>query len=337
MKDKKAEYWHALDDKRVQCELCPHECNIAEGKRGLCRVRYNEEGELFTSAYANVISLTMDPIEKKPLYHFYPGSKILSTGPRGCNLRCGFCQNWNISQEDGPTNHIEPDDLVALALQHDSIGIAYTYTEPTIAYEFVMDTGKLAKERGLKNVLISNGFVNRKPLNELLEVIDALNIDLKSMDDDFYREHCGGRLQPVLDTIRRCSEEGALVEITNLIIPGFNDSEENIVALRDFVVSVDPNIPVHFSGYYPCYKFTAPPTPESSLIRAYEIAKEKLPYVYIGNRVTDIGYNTDCPNCGNLLVSRTGFSSKNSGVDSSGRCAKCGTYVNITGPWTKNS
>lgn len=337
MRDKKAEYWHALKDKRVQCELCPHECNIAEGKGGICRVRYNKEGELFTSAYGNIISLSMDPIEKKPLYHFYPGSKILSTGPRGCNLRCGFCQNWNISQEDGVTNHIEPEDLVALALEHDSIGIAYTYTEPTIAYEFVMDTGRLAKERGLKNVLISNGFVNQKPLDDLLGVIDALNIDLKSMDDDFYREHCGGWLQPVLDTIRRCSEKGVLVEITNLVIPGFNDTEENIVALRDFVASVDPDIPVHFSGYYPCYKFSAPPTPESSLIRAYEIAKEKLSYVYIGNRVTDIGNNTDCPNCGNLIISRTGFSSKIYGVDSSGRCGKCGAYVNITGPWTKNS
>lgn len=337
MSDKKAEYWHALKDNRVQCELCPHECNIAEGKRGICRVRYNKNGELFTSAYGNIISLSMDPIEKKPLYHFYPGSIILSTGPRGCNLRCGFCQNWNISQEDGATNHIEPEDLVALALEHDSIGIAYTYTEPTIAYEFVMDTSRLAKERGLKNVLISNGFVNQKPLDDLLGVIDALNIDLKSMDDDFYREHCGGRLQPVMDTIRRCSETGALVEITNLVIPGFNDSEDNIVALRDFVASVDPDIPVHFSGYYPCYKFTAPPTPETSLIRAYKIAKEKLSYVYIGNRVTENGYNTDCPNCGNLLISRTGFSSIISGIDSSGRCGKCGTDINVTGPWTKNS
>ncbi|HDR91100.1 MAG TPA: radical SAM protein, partial [candidate division Zixibacteria bacterium] len=230
-----------------------------------------------------------------------------------------------------------PQELVALALQHDSIGIAYTYTEPTIAYEFVMDTGRLAKKRGLKNVLISNGFVNREPLDNLLEVIDALNIDLKSMADDFYREHCGGRLAPVLNTIRRCSEAGVLVEITNLLIPGFNDSEENIIALRDFVASVNSDIPVHFSGYYPCYKFTAPPTRESSLLKAYEIAREKLPYVYIGNRVTDIGYDTLCSECGNLLVSRKGFTAEATGIDSSGKCDDCGASTSIVGPWTIES
>lgn len=332
-----AEYWHKETDDAVKCELCPHECYIKKGKRGICRVRHNEDGQLMTDAYSEVISLSMDPVEKKPLYHFYPSHDILSNGPRGCNLACGFCQNWNISQEDGSTYHIEPKDLVKLAKDHKSIGIAYTYTEPTIAYEFIIDTGRLARDKGLKNVLVSNGFVNQKPLEDLLKVVDALNIDLKSMDEDFYKKHCGARLKPVLETIRTCNELGTLVEITNLLIPGYNDSDELIRKLVDFIASVDPLIPLHFSGYYPSFKFTAPPTPSETLIKAYEIAKEKLAYVYIGNRRTDVGFNTYCPKCGNELVTRNGFSAKVTGITKDGKCDNCGRPVDIVGPWTAKS
>ncbi len=336
MSDKIAKYWHIEEGDSIRCELCPHECFILEGKRGICRVRRNAEGELFTDAYAEVISLSMDPIEKKPLYHFYPGANILSTGPRGCNLACGFCQNWNISQEDGSTYHIEPQELAKLAQEHESIGIAYTYTEPTIAAEFVLETAKIAHKENLKNILVTNGFVKKEPLEDLLEVIDALNIDLKSMDDEFYKKHCGARLEPVLNTIRTCNEKGVLVEVTNLLIPGFNDSKENIGELVDFIESVDPFIPVHLSGYYPCYKFTAPPTPISTLIEAYRMASEKLAYVYIGNRRTDIGFDTQCPKCGNPLVSRSGFSAKMKGITNDGKCDNCDRPVDIIGQWTGN-
>lgn len=333
---KVAKYWHLDGKNSVRCELCPHACLIPDGKGGICRVRRNEGGILVSDAFAEVISLSVDPVEKKPLYHFYPGSDILSTGPRGCNFSCGFCQNWEISQKDGLTYHAEPAQLVSLAEEYNSIGIAYTYTEPTIAFEFVLETGRLAKEAGLKNVLVTNGFIEPKPLMDLLDVVDALNIDLKSMDTEFYRKHCGGRLEPVLRTIELCKKQGAHVEITNLLIPNFNDSDGAIMALIDFVGSVDPLIPVHFSGYYPCFRFTAPPTPLDRLLRAYEIALEKLPYVYIGNRRTEIGSDTFCPKCRNRLVSRSGFSAKIVGIDDSGNCNNCGRLTDIIGQWTKN-
>jgi pyruvate formate lyase activating enzyme len=336
MSRKTAKYWHSEGDNSVRCELCPHGCLIRNGKRGICRVRRNDGGVLISDAFAEVISLSVDPIEKKPLYHFYPGSDILSTGPRGCNFSCGFCQNWEISQKDGATNHIEPSQLVSLAEEHSSIGIAYTYTEPVIAFEFVIETGKIAKEAGLKNVLVTNGFIEQKPLIDLLDVVDALNVDLKSMNDEFYRNHCGGRLEPVLRTIELCKKQGTHIEITNLLIPSFNDSEGDIRALVDFIETIDPLIPVHFSGYYPCFHFTAPPTAIESLLRAFEIASAKLPYVYIGNRRTEFGTDTFCPQCGNRLVSRCGFSAKTVGIDNCGKCNNCGRSTDIVGSWTKN-
>lgn len=333
-----AKYWTKSGSGAVvQCELCPHECKIADSAFGVCRVRGNSGGELFTNTYSQVISLSMDPIEKKPLYHFYPGAQILSTGPRGCNLKCQFCQNWDISQEDGPTSLIEPEQLVEVAVKQESLGIAYTYTEPTIAFEFVMDTAKLARKAGLKNVLVTNGYVNPKPLAELLTVIDALNIDLKAMDDGFYRKYCGARLQPVLESIRNAAASDAIVEITNLLIPGYNDSDENIRLLVDFIASVDEFLPLHFSGYYPAYRFDAPPTPTEVLLHAHRIGEEKLAYVYTGNRRMDVGFNTHCPKCGNLLVARSGFSADAPGITGNGTCSRCARSVDIAGPWTKLS
>ncbi len=330
-----AKYWNTTDDgERVQCKLCPQNCKIGDGKRGICGVRINKGGVLLSEAYAEVISLTMDPIEKKPLYHFFPGEAILSTGPRGCNLRCDFCQNWTISQMDGPTSTVTPKQLVSLALRENSIGIAYTYTEPTIAFEYVMDCSQLAREKGLFNVMVTNGFINPEPLEDLLEVVSAFNIDLKAMDDEFYQKICSGRLQPVMDTIAAIAKSKALVEVTNLIIPGYNDSAEKIVELVDFIASLDPSIPLHFSGYYPAHRFQAPPTEVKHLRAAYEIAIEKLSYVYVGNRRTDWGNDTHCPNCGNLLVSRSGFNGHIEGIADSGRCNNCGRPTDVIGRWT---
>ncbi len=333
-----AKFWSREDSgKGVICELCPHQCRIPEGKSGICRARVNHGGELFTKTYEQVVSLSLDPVEKKPLYHFFPGDNILSTGPRGCNFSCQFCQNWSISQTDGPTSRLSCDALVGAAISEKSIGVAYTYTEPTIAFEYVIDCGERIKEAGLRNVLVTNGFINPGPLVELLGVIDAFNIDLKALDDDFYRKYCGGQLEPVLDSIKKVAKSPSHLEITNLLIPGYNDSEENISALVDFVASLDRSIPVHFSGYYPCYKFTAPPTPVEILIKAFEIASEKLDYVYVGNRRTSWGNNTLCPKCDNLLVRREGFGARIEGIDEGGHCDKCGRKVDIIGPWSNES
>ncbi len=332
---REAEFWRSEDNNRVRCLLCPHECSIAEGKAGICRVRVNESGKLKTSAYGNVVSLSIDPIEKKPLYHFYPGSSILSTGPRGCNLSCQFCQNWNISQLDGPTSHVSPEKLVEYAVRERSIGIAFTYTEPIIAFEYIIDAGRIAHERGLVNVLVTNGYINPEPLSKLLSVIDAANIDLKSMDDDFYKKVCGATLSPVLETIRAVAKSDTHLEVTNLLIPGFNDSDILIDKLVDFIASVDRMIPLHFSAYYPAYRFTAPPTPVETLDRAFDIAKGKLVYVYGGNRRTAWGNDTRCPECGNVLVERDGYSTRVRGISADGLCEKCGRKVDIEGAWNR--
>jgi pyruvate formate lyase activating enzyme len=333
---KKAEFWKAEGEK-IRCLLCPHKCLIADGKAGICRVRVNDRGVLKTSAYGEVISISVDPIEKKPLYHYYPGSDILSTGPRGCNLSCKFCQNWTISQADGPISKVSPKKLVEYAVSENSVGIAFTYTEPIIAFEYILDAGKIAHESGLVNVLITNGFINPEPFDKLLEVVDAMNIDLKSMEDDFYRDICGARLEPVMDTIRAASKSNAHVEITNLLIPGYNDSDDAIEKFVDFIASVDPLIPVHFSAYYPCYQFDAPPTPVETLDRAYDIARERLNYIYGGNRRTTWGNDTRCPQCGNLLVQRTGYSTRIIGISKDGLCENCGRKVDLIGAWSRSA
>lgn len=336
MKTYSAKYWNkAENDNTVICELCPHRCKIVDGKEGICGARKNVDGELFTKTYGEVVSIAIDPIEKKPLYHFFPGELILSTGPRGCNLRCGFCQNWSISQMDGYTYHISPEKLVETALRENSIGLAFTYTEPTIAFEFIMDCALLARKKGLVNVLVTNGFINEQPLVELLQVIDALNIDLKSMSQEFYKKYCGGDLEPVSKTIEISNDAGALVEVTNLIIPGYNDSRELFSRLTDFIYSLNPLIPLHFSAYYPCHKFTAPPTPVSTIKVAVDIASEKLEYVYAGNIRANWGCDTKCPKCANILVSRNGFRSAIEGITRDGLCTKCGRKVDIIGPWNR--
>ena len=281
---KEALYYEKLDGKRVHCHLCPNECLIPEGRRGSCGIRINKDGVLYAETYGKTTGIALDPIEKKPLYHYHPGEEILSVGTKGCNFHCDFCQNWHISQDlDAPTQDITSEALIERAKEHGSFGIAYTYNEPFIWYEFVLDTAKLAKKRGLENVLVTNGYVNMEPLEGMLPYIGAMNIDLKSFDEKFYTKICRGRLKPILDVIKR-SVKACHVELTTLIIPTLNDSEKEIEAEVDWIYeNVGDKVPLHFSRYFPCYRMSLPPTPVKTLERAAEIARRKLKYVYLGN------------------------------------------------------
>lgn len=314
-------YFEKLEGNKVRCTLCPHGCIISEGKRGLCRGRKNIGGTLKAANYAETVSLALDPVEKKPLYHFYPGRDILSIGANGCNFSCNFCQNWEIAQAEANTRHLTPEEAVNLAIKNNSVGIAYTYSEPLIWYEYLLDTAKIVRSKGLKNVLVSNGYINEEPLKELLPLIDAMNIDVKSMDDNFYRKECRGTLEPVLRSVALASQE-VHVEVTNLVIPGLNDTDDNFVRLADWLSSLNPNIPLHFSAYRPCHKCKAPPTPDSTLLRALEIASKKLNYVYLGNSRLREGSDTVCPNCGQVVIERRGFSIRKKDTIG-GRCNSC--------------
>ncbi|NQT22970.1 MAG: AmmeMemoRadiSam system radical SAM enzyme [Candidatus Omnitrophica bacterium] len=281
---KLARFWEKSDGNKVKCELCPNYCLIDSGKRGSCGVRINKEGKLFSEIYGEITSLALDPIEKKPLYHYHPGENILSIGTKGCNFHCGFCQNWGISQDlKTPTQPISSVEVVKKAKDTKSFGIAYTYNEPFIWYEFVYDTATIAKENKLENILVTNGYVNQKPLDEILPLIDAMNIDVKSMREDFYLKICKGKLRPILETAKKAKRH-CHVEITNLIIPTLNDSEEDFIKLSDWIKKeLGSDTPLHFSRYFPCYKFDIPPTPLSTLKTAEEIAKRRLKHVYLGN------------------------------------------------------
>ena len=281
---REALYYEQLDKKRVQCHLCPYECMIANGKKGACGVRANKDGILYSEIYGKTTGIALDPIEKKPLYHYHPGEKILSLGTKGCNFHCDFCQNWHISQDlDAPTQDITSKDIIERAKEYKSFGIAYTYNEPFIWYEFVLDTAKCASAAGLENVLVTNGYVNMEPLEEMLPLIGAMNIDLKSFNEDFYVKICHGRLKPVLEVIKRAARS-CHIELTNLIIPTLNDSEDDIRKMVGWIYeNLGPDVPLHFSRYFPCYKMSLPPTPVGTLKTAEKIAKEKLKFVYLGN------------------------------------------------------
>jgi len=269
---KEALLYEKLNDKAVRCRLCAHECKIADNKFGLCGVRENVGGLLYTHAYGFVVAAHIDPIEKKPLYHFLPGSNSFSIATIGCNFRCGFCQNWEISQETakGATHLSEdeffPQDLVEEALKNDCQSISYTYTEPTIFFEYAYETAKLAKTKGLRNVFVTNGYMTKACLKEIASYLDAANVDLKFFKDSSYRSICAASLAPVLDSIKLMKDLGIWVEITTLVIPGENDSEDELSNIAKFIASVDKNIPWHVSRFHPDYKFTDySPTPEESL------------------------------------------------------------------------
>jgi len=314
---KEALYYSKLEDHKVRCDLCPHNCIIASEKIGICRARKNINGILYTINYGETITISIDPMEKKPLYHFHPDNNILSIGSNSCNLSCKFCQNYQSSQLEVHTKAITPGKLLEQCRLHNCDFIAFTYTEPTTWFEFVLDASKLLKENNIKTVMVTNGFINQEPLKELLPYIDAMNIDLKSFDEEFYSKICNGSLKPVLETIKTASKQ-CHIEITNLVITDENDSKEQINNLVNFVAEVNPNIPLHFSRYYPTYKMENPPTSVSTLEKAKEIAEKKLKYVYLGNVVTE--RNTYCPSCDHLLIRRD-YPIKNDIVN--GKCPSC--------------
>ncbi len=320
-----------LDGDKIQCDICPLECRLGEADIGVCGGRQVINGRLIAINYGQVCSLNLDPIEKKPLFHFYPGSEILSVGPNGCNLSCKWCQNWRLHQECLPTRTINPVELADMVDALDGIGIAYTYAEPLIWYEFVRDAGRILHERGLVNVFISNGYINAEPLEEVLKVADAFNIDLKSYDDKCYKQFCGGRLEDVQRTIRMVYDAGKHIEITHLLVTGVCDKLDSLKRVVDWISAIDSTIPFHLTRYFPTDKFDQPPTDINLMRKAYEIAREKLDWVYLGNLWIDDGQNSICPNCGELLIDRSGEEPIITGLNGS-RCVKCGADLNFTLP-----
>lgn len=330
MERKEALFYKIRDDGKIECLLCPRGCSIAEGKVGACLGRENEGGKLYAINYGKTVSVAVDPIEKKPIYNFHPGKLILSIAPNGCNFACSYCQNWEISQKVVPTRELSPIQAVEAAQKYHSVGIAYTYTEPLVWYEYILDTGKLIHQAGMVNVLVTNGYIKEEPLRRVLPLIDAMNIDVKSMEDSFYRTHCKGRVGPVLRTARVAKESGCHVEITNLIIPALNDSDERIDGLIDWVAELGVDTPLHFSRYFPHYKCDLPATPAETLEKAYEKAKERLRYVYVGNISLPGASDTYCYNCGSVLISRAGYSPRIENLEE-GRCRICGARSDIVG------
>jgi len=325
---KEAMYYEKLKNDKVQCNLCFHKCVLSVGKTGLCFGRKNIDGTLIAVNYGKTTTIAMDPIEKKPLYHFHPGVHILSIAPNGCNLMCPFCQNAEISQEEIQTSDISPQDLITLCNKYNSIGVAYTYTEPLIWYEFLLDAGEKLKSAGFNNVLVTNGIIEKEPLIQLLPLIDAMNIDLKSIREDFYRKIVKGDLASVQRTIEM-THGVCHIELTNLLITGVNDSDADIENLIDWVYRLDPSIPLHFSRYFPHYKMNNSPTPQERLEFAYKKGKEKLDYVYVGNIFLPDTNNTYCPNCGNLVVKRSAYyGAEIMGLDGK-ECNNCGKEINI--------
>ncbi|NLK07467.1 MAG: AmmeMemoRadiSam system radical SAM enzyme [Firmicutes bacterium] len=282
---KPAMYSHK-ENNGVRCELCPHRCLVLPGKSGICRMRRNRDGMLVAEGYGIVSSIALDPIEKKPLFHFYPGSSILSLGSYGCNLRCLFCQNWQISQTQGKARPIVPKDVLNLAKTHQSdgcVGVAFTYNEPLIWYEFILETAPLLKAAGLKTVLVTNGYLSRLPWDELIQHIDALNVDVKAWDDDFYGKMCGARLGPVLDNLAAAKDK-CHIELTYLVIPDHNDDDASLEGFARWVYNnLGADTPVHFSRYFPSYRLEIPATPTDVLKRARALAGKWLDFVYLGN------------------------------------------------------
>lgn len=314
---------------QVRCLLCPHQCLIARGKTGRCGVRHNKAGQLYALTYGQYCSLALDPVEKKPLYHFYPGEEILSIGSWGCNLRCPFCQNWEISQQTALTRAITPKELAQKALEAGSIGVAYTYNEPYINFEFVMDCCREVRALGLKNVMVSNGFYNPLPLMELLPWVDAFNIDIKAFGEDFYKTLCCGALQPVLSAVEKACHS-THVEVTTLLIPEANDDPEELHALGRWLREhCGAFIPLHLTAYAPRFKFTAPATSREDLAKARDIMTRYLKHVYVGNLHTSDWQNTYCSSCGAELVGRNGYRSALLGVDENGLCTGCGAASGI--------
>jgi len=303
-----------LKSEKVLCQACAQACKLDEGEYGICGVRRVEDGELKLLVYGLAAAVNIDPVEKKPMFNFLPKSRAFSVGTVGCNFSCKFCQNYDISQYPKENNHkiigqeLPPERIVELALEKGCESIAYTYNEPIVFFEYTYDTAKLAHEKGLKNIYVTSGYETRKAIDLLAPYIDGMNIDIKSFSDEFYKEICGARLKPVLEAAKYAHEKGIWVEITTLLIPGKNDSDEEIRAIAKFIAELDTSIPWHLSAFHPTYKMLdVPRTPESTLLRAYRIAqKEGLKYIYIGNVDNEDYESTYCPSCSKRVIDRSG-------------------------------
>ena len=325
--------WEPLEDNKVHCFLCRHNCRINDGRRGICHVRENVGGRLYSLVYDRIIARNVDPIEKKPLFHFLPGSYSYSIATPGCNFRCLFCQNADIAQMPRDSKIIMgqpalPQDIVADAEGTGCKSIAYTYTEPTIFFELAYDTALIAHERGLKNVFVTNGYITKEALAKIRPVLDAANIDLKGFNPEFYRKVCGSELEKVLDSIRAYHESGIWIELTTLVIPDYNDNPEELRGIARFIASLDKNIPWHVTRFHPTYKLTDKPiTPLETLTAARRIGiEEGLNYVYEGNVPGSGGENTICPSCGDTLIKRYGNMTL-ADKTVNGSCASCGEKI----------
>ncbi|MGC9123616.1 MAG: AmmeMemoRadiSam system radical SAM enzyme [Thermoplasmata archaeon] len=331
---REAMYYEKLNGK-VRCLLCPHRCIIDNGKYGICNVRKNIDGKLYSMVYGKVSAMAMDPIEKKPLFHYYPGDYIFSLSTVGCNLKCLHCQNWEISQATVESSYLReftPEEIVEMAISENSRGIAWTYNEPTIWYEFNYETSKIAKSKGLYNVYVTNGYINEEPLKEISKYVEAMNIDVKGFTDEFYRKVTSARLEPVLRTVELANKLGIHVELTYLIIPTLNDKIEDIDRFTKWVYDVfgEDGI-VHFSRFHPDYRLlNLPETPRETLIKAYNKAKENgLKYVYIGNLWEEEYETTYCPGCNAPLIRRSGYRIRIENLTKDGRCKICGRKIKI--------
>ncbi|MBU2523493.1 MAG: AmmeMemoRadiSam system radical SAM enzyme [Nanoarchaeota archaeon] len=330
---KRALFYKKIKNKTLQCRLCPRFCILKENELGKCKVRKNMGGILYSLSYEQPVAMHIDPIEKKPLYHFLPGTTSFSIGMAGCNLCCTFCQNWEISQkgpEEIPVPNVRSKEIIKEALKNDCPSISYTYSEPLISYEYVLECSKLARKNKMKNVIVSNGFTNPEPLKKIIPFIDAVNIDVKG-DDKFYREITGAWLEPVLESLKLYKKNGVWIEVTNLLIPGKNDSQKQIKWLVDWIAkNLGKDTPVHFSAFWPTHKLQdVPSTTLKTLKKAREIGMKKLNYVYTGNLPDEDGNNTYCPSCKEVLIKRMGFKVMENNIKN-GKC-KCGKK--IAGVW----
>lgn len=329
-----ARYWHRLEDGSIQCDLCPRECKLHNGQRGLCFVRRHEDGEMHLTTYGRSSGFCIDPIEKKPLNHFYPGSSVLSFGTAGCNLSCKFCQNWDISKSrefDRLCDEATPEAIAIAAEEWNCKSVAYTYNDPVVFLEYAVDTARACRERGIQNVAVTAGYIHPEARKEFFLNMDAANIDLKAFSDDFYHKLCAGHLAPVLDTLRYLKHETDVwLEITTLLIPGKNDQDDEVRALSDWVAAhLGVDVPLHFTAFHPDWKMAdTEPTPQATLSRARNIAKASgLHYVYTGNTHDRHGGTTRCPGCGSRVVVRDWYEIVEHRISPEGRCIMCDSVI----------
>ncbi len=322
-------------DNALNCKICQRRCIISPGKTGFCGMRENVDDKIYSLNYAAVSSAAVDPIEKKPLFHFYPGSMVFSLGSVGCNFRCRHCQNWGISQaelENIPTRDMLPKDAIRLTKEYECKSIAWTYNEPTMWFEYTLDSAKIARKEDIKTIYVTNGYMSEESFQEIKPYLDAANIDLKGMTEKFYQDLCEARLEPVLDTIVRMHDAKIHIEVTNLMIPGYNDSDEDIRSLVKFMVDeVGVEVPLHFTRFFPQYQMQElPPTEIKYLEKAYKIARDAgMKYVYIGNVPTADGENTYCPECGETVIQRDGFSVMSDKIKETRKCPRCKADIDI--------